>query len=103
MAVLLAGLASVGGCAPSTRTPDGRPDGSKLYQIYCVSCHGFDGSRRTGSATLLESGGRSDSELRLVIERGRGAMPAWQFPKGPLHDNEIAAVLQYVRALQPRR
>lgn len=95
---LLWGLAGCGG--PDIRTPEGRPDGRKIYVLFCASCHGSDGRNdRNGSLKsmdLANTATKPDAEVRALVLNGRGQMPPW---KNRLKDDEIAAVLAYVNQL----
>lgn len=88
-------------------------EGRTLYAVYCTQCHGIDGDGKglnVEHMTVLprdhtnrqEMGGRSDEELFRVIQRGGSAMnlsvlmPAWG---GNLSDEQIEALVQYLRAL----
>jgi mono/diheme cytochrome c family protein len=95
LAVLPVILVLAGCRIPETRT-NGRPDGRKLYLAFCAACHGADGRKGRGPADLARAAGRSDAEIRSVIENGRGAMPGW---KRHLKEDEIAVVTQFVRRL----
>ncbi len=92
--------------------------GQKLYANHCASCHAVDGSGQGPAARHLSPGPRdfrtgvfvhtaskgevlpTDAELRRVIKKGvldRG-MPAW----GALRDEDINAVMAYIKTFSPR-
>jgi mono/diheme cytochrome c family protein len=96
LAAVLAALPALMGCdPPDTRGADGRPDGGKLYALYCATCHGPDGTRRTGSTTLAAAAVKPAAALRSVVEHGRGRMPPW---KNLLHDDQITALVDTLKA-----
>ncbi len=80
--------------------------GKEVYEISCVQCH-YEGSGSATAPNLIGSTGLADPEsLAHVILAGRqgesmqdgkkfgGIMP----PQAYLRDDEIAAVIAYVRA-----
>lgn len=92
--------------------------GQKLYANHCASCHAVDGSGEGPAARHMSPGPRdfrtgifvhtssqgevlpTDAELRRVIKKGvldRG-MPAW----GALRDEDINAVVAYIKTFSPR-
>lgn len=93
--------------APSA--PEGEISGQSVYQQYCATCHGTEG-QGLGSAfpPLAASGwvtGEAETPIRIVLHglEGRiqvqgesydGLMPPFG---GRLSDEEIAALLSYVR------
>jgi cytochrome c oxidase cbb3-type subunit 3 len=89
------------------------PDGERLYQAYCVQCHGVQGDGNGINAAHLsvqprshidqeEMSARTDDELYRVIEQGGVAinksvlMPPWG---GNLDETEINALVGYLRVL----
>jgi len=89
------------------------PDGERLYEAYCVQCHGSQGDGNGINAAHLsvqprshidreEMSARSDEELYRVIEQGGAAinksvlMPPWG---GNLDETEINALVGYLRVL----
>ncbi len=97
VALLVLGAGALGGCRPDIRTSTGRPDGAKLYGLYCEGCHGPDGKKKVdGSRDLSALKEMSDSDVRSLIRDGRGKMP----PLGPyLKDAQISAILRHLRSL----
>ena len=81
-------------------------DGKKVYEKYCLLCHGASGKGDGASSGSLEikpadfgnkarMAGQSDGELAWKIISGRGPMPAW----GPvLQEPEIWNVINYIRS-----
>lgn len=81
---------------PDTRTADGKPDGAKIYKVYCAGCHGPDGRRGEPRSHVADDAETPADELRLMIERGGEGMPAW---KNKLSAAEIEAVIGHIRTL----
>ena len=81
-------------------------DGKKVYDKYCMLCHGTGGKGDGASAGSLEikpanfadakrMKGQSDGSLAWKIISGRGPMPAW----GPvLQEPDIWNVINYIRS-----
>lgn len=61
------GLLTLAACAP-----DGRVAGRALYDQYCVSCHGADG---TGNGPAAAGLARRPADLTRIAERNGGAFP----------------------------
>jgi len=80
-------------------------DGAAVFKAKCAMCHGADGSGSTGmgkSMGLKPLSGpdvqtMSDADLTALVSNGKGKMPAY---KGKLSDDEISAVVKYVRTLK---
>ena len=78
-------------------------DGKAIYNQYCVACHGADGKGNNGlAANYVDDKSRlaqSDEDLIKSIKEGKqgevGVMPPWG---GTLDDDQIKAVLGYIRA-----
>ena len=78
-------------------------DGKAIYSQYCVACHGADGKGNNGlAANYVDDKTRlaqSDEALIKSIKEGKqgsvGVMPPWG---GTLNDDQIKAVLGYIRA-----
>lgn len=74
------------------------PDGAKLYERNCASCHGAKGTGGIGIPLALASfqAGISDEYLRQTIHLGRPGrvMPAFS----NLKDDEIEAIVRHVRS-----
>ena len=77
-------------------------NGGKLYGRLCATCHGADGKGVAGMILPqnLSSGvwqqTRSDADIRLVLEKGKGQMPAF----GYLSMSDTRDVIRYVRTLR---
>ncbi len=80
-------------------------DGAAVFKAKCAMCHGADGSASTGmgkSMGLKPLSGAdvqkmSDADLTALVNSGKGKMPAY---KGKLSDDEIGAVVKYVKTLK---
>jgi mono/diheme cytochrome c family protein len=81
--------------------------GAKVYADRCALCHGSEGKGDGPASAGLNPkprnhtdgsymNARTDEDLLGVIRDGKGAMPAW---KSVLSEQEIQAVLQFVRSL----
>lgn len=96
------------------RPPAGASRGERLYYAHCLECHGRDGrgSWRAGLFLLrpgdLTSPGRlsaeSDRYLFDIVKNGgstlgRPGMPGFGYH---MSDDDIRAVVNYVRAFPPR-
>jgi mono/diheme cytochrome c family protein len=108
-AALAAGL-----LAGSPAPVPGPEPGRSLYQAHCAACHGADGRGRTWRARLLllqpgdlaaeGAAALPDPYLQDVIRHGgssfgKPGMPSFGFTLG---DDEIRALIAYLRALRPR-
>ncbi|MCA9636144.1 MAG: cytochrome c [Myxococcales bacterium] len=92
--------------------------GAKLYGLHCASCHGFEGKGDGPAARHLNPGPRdlkagdfvhkstpgdalpTDADLLRVLREGlpgRG-MPAW----GGMRDEDLRALVAYIKTLSPR-
>lgn len=101
-----------------TVPPEVLDRGARAYGLYCVSCHGVDGSGRAAASRSLDtpppdfreaafryvSGPAgslpSDADLEETIRHGRpvSGMPAWDgLPAEDLH-----AVIQFIKTFSPR-
>ena len=76
-------------------------EGQKIYQRYCVMCHGSNGiSTMPNAASFKRGEGLFNSDLTLLqrIKSGKNACPAYI---GLLKDQEIFDVIAYLRTLYP--
>ncbi len=80
--------------------------GGQLWSLNCATCHGAQGEGGQGPALnsqeFLES--TSDAQMHGIIAGGipGTAMPAWLDEYGgPLTEQQIAAVVAYIRSWQP--
>jgi len=80
-------------------------DGAAVFKAKCAMCHGADGSASTGMGKSMglkplsspEVQKMSDADLTALVSSGKGKMPAY---KGKLSDDEINAVVKYVKTLK---
>ena len=80
-------------------------DGAAVFKAKCAMCHGADGSASTGMGKSMglkplsnpEVQKMSDADLTALVTNGKGKMPAY---KGKLSDDEISAVVKYVKTLK---
>ena len=79
-------------------------DGAAIFKAKCAMCHGADGSASTGMGKSMglkplgpEVQKMSDADLTALVTNGKGKMPAY---KGKLSDDEISAVVKYVKTLK---
>jgi cytochrome c6 len=89
--------------AASPAASEDNATGAGVFKAKCVTCHGQDGSGTAVGKSLQvadlrspEVQGKSDAELTQAISDGKGNMPGF---KGNITDDEIHAVLAYVRTL----
>ena len=77
-----------------------------LFSKNCATCHGKDGRARTFKARFNHARNLanpkwqdaiSDEHMYEAIRRGKDKMPAF---KGKLSDNEVAALVTYIRMLR---
>jgi cytochrome c oxidase cbb3-type subunit III len=96
---------STGSAAQTTeiRNPvEGQPKaierGEYIYKRRCASCHGFDarGYRAPDLTTGQFSRGTSNAQLQRIITRG---IPATEMAATPLDDDEVWALIAYMRTL----
>lgn len=71
--------------------------GRLVYEATCVGCHGEDRRGNDRAASLVGVGTRLTAEqIRQVIERGRGFMPAFAM----LREEDMRAVIEYLTGRQ---
>lgn len=77
--------------------------GASVYKAKCVTCHGQDGGGTAMGKTLQVADlrspavqSKSDAELIQSVSGGKNNMPGF---KGDLTDDEIHAVVTFVRTL----
>ncbi|SRR5690606_7583292 len=83
-------------CGSSSSDRDETPDGKKIYEKYCVACHGISGELALNSAKKFPESTLDVEERILVIANGRNLMTPF---KGILNDAEIEAVANYTMVL----
>jgi mono/diheme cytochrome c family protein len=88
-------------------TQDQAKKGEATFHEICASCHGNDGRAQTDMGKKIQAADltssavqqHSDSDLAKSVKNGKGKMP----PLGDkLSDDEIRAVIQYVRTLSAK-
>ena len=80
-------------------------DGAAVFKAKCAMCHGPDGSASTGMGKSMglkplsspEVQKMSDADLTALVTNGKGKMPGY---KDKLSDDEISAVVKYVKTLK---
>ncbi len=94
---VIAGI-TLSGCGSADYTgADGKPDGSKIYSVNCVSCHGDAGDAGAGGAANLITSSLSKDDVVDRVANGKGAMLSFS---GVLSEEEIEAVATYVMTLR---
>ena len=74
-------------------------DVNKLFATSCGWCHS-NGGREAGKGPQLMGTALTDGEISYRIRKGKtGQMPAFE---GSLTDEQIRAVIAYIRALKPQ-
>ncbi|WP_419552988.1 c-type cytochrome [Candidatus Poriferisodalis sp.] len=101
--------AAIGTQADSTASADAPVDGAATYQQYCAECHGVDlrGTDKGPSqlSIIYEPGHHSDYAFRSAISEGAPEHHWWFGDMPPVEgisDDEIEAVISFVRAEQER-
>lgn len=131
ISVIVVGLVAPTGCGDAPRRftepmvlggqrvpPEVLERGARAYSLYCVSCHGVDGSGRGNGSRSLDNPPRdfregvfvhvsgppgslpSDADLGATILNGLPGtgMPAWN----GLDPEELHGVIQYLKTFSPR-
>jgi mono/diheme cytochrome c family protein len=76
------------------------PQGKKIYETYCLACHGTNGEGVIYSKSALNHNdfvtGDSQEVLKVILsgKEGPALMPGWG---KQLNNQEIAAVATYIR------
>ena len=77
------------------------------FRTKCAMCHGPDGAGSSVGKSMNVPDLRSsvvqdqaDAELAQIISNGKGGMPAF---KGSLSDDQIQALVTYVRSLHQKK
>lgn len=92
-------------CVALASTGFAAADGAAIFKAKCAMCHGADGSASSGMGKSMglkslgspEVQTMSDADMAALIANGKGKMPA---SKGKLTDEEISAVVKYVKTLK---
>jgi mono/diheme cytochrome c family protein len=89
---------------PEPKTIKTQMLGLKLYQEYCLACHGPKGlgdginsqSMKTKPTNLVEFSDRPEWLIAYLISEGTGEMPAW---KDVLSEQQIWQLSYYIKQL----
>lgn len=84
---------------PHARVAAPKPDGEKIYKIYCIACHGLDGNLGASGAAKLTESTLPLTERVKVITNGRNAMTSF---KALLKPDQINAVAKYTMELKKK-
>lgn len=68
-----------------------------IYVQVCANCHGEDGRKKLAGATDLSVSSLSQNDRKLIIEKGRGMMPAFG---DQLTEQETEALAAYTMTLK---
>jgi cytochrome c oxidase cbb3-type subunit 3 len=82
------------------------PDGAAIFKKNCVMCHGADGKGFSALKTPNFTDPKwqssiKDREMREVIKNGKKGTAMTAFG-GQLKDEEISAVIAYIRSLKKK-
>ncbi len=94
---------------PPYRAELGDPkDGATVYQVYCASCHGEDGTGSSKAGSVVDLAFLSlvsDQSLRTTVIAGRSdqGSPDWRnaSPGHPMTPREISDVVAWLSAHRP--
>lgn len=92
-------------CIALASTAFAAADGAAIFKAKCAMCHGADGSASSGMGKTMglkalgspDVHKTSDADLTALVTNGKGKMPGF---KGKLSDEEITAVVKYVKTLK---
>jgi len=92
-------------CLALASTAFAAADGAAIFKAKCAMCHGPNGDASSGMAKSMglkplaspDVQKMSDADLTALVTNGKGKMPA---SKGKLTDDEISAVVKYVKTLK---
>lgn len=108
MTTVIAVLASLLSFAAAAPAKSGDVDAAKIFAAKCSACHAKDGKGNAKMAKMFktdpallnltghETQERSDEELGKIVREGKNKMPSF---KGKLKDDELKAMVAYVRGL----
>ncbi len=79
--------------------------GADTYKAKCQACHGANGTPNPAMAKSMglkdlgsaEVQGKSDADLKTMIDKGKGKMPSFE---GKLTSAQIDEVVKYIRTLK---
>lgn len=90
---------------PIKATQQSIQQGGKLFQQYCMSCHGANGDGNGQAAKYLSkkpanlrvmAGQHPDGDFAYKIKKGRDPMPGWE---KTLNDKQIWHVVNFIQTL----
>ncbi len=84
-------------CGGNGKRADEGPNGERIYQERCASCHGSDGEKGLSGAADLTSSKLSMEKRIEVIKNGKGNMIPYE---GVLDQEQIRAVARYIDKFQ---
>lgn len=76
-----------------------KPDGEKIFKIYCIACHGASGDLGASGAAKLSESTLPLAERVKVITNGRNTMTGF---KALLTPDKINAVAKYTLELKKK-
>ncbi len=87
----------------AAKTPGDPRRGAEVFQTFCSSCHGSDGTGRNKASSIVDASYLalvSDQHLRTIVMVGRPELgaPDWRadVPGRPLSDQEITDVVAWL-------
>lgn len=90
---------------PAPMAPGSSPDGRVLYMRVCAACHGQNGStiKQANISSLQFLNSEGDGKILQAASEGQGVMPPFSAEhSGPLTDDELRAILGYLKVLAIR-
>lgn len=92
-------------CLALASTAFAAADGAAVYKAKCQMCHGPNGDASSPMAKNMglkplnspDVQNMSAADMTALVTNGKGKMPA---SKGKLSDDEISAVVTYVKSLK---
>jgi mono/diheme cytochrome c family protein len=96
--LLLSALLTVGVASHHAVAEDAAPQGARIYENYCATCHGDDLQNNSNGLTFDLRRLKPDEYSRFVnsVLNGKNKMPPW---KGVLGENEINQIWAYIRGV----
>jgi mono/diheme cytochrome c family protein len=80
-----------------TKAQNNTAEGKSIFEHKCQRCHGSDGTKGLFGAKNLQLSRLENTELILVISKGRRGMPRWE---KRLSQTEIESVATYIKSLR---
>jgi mono/diheme cytochrome c family protein len=90
---------SVAGFARETRAGQSPPKGQPVYERVCRVCHGPEGEGAAGPALVPFE--RELEDVLVIVRDGTGQMPPISAER--VSDEEIAAVVAYLKTIKPKQ